>query len=97
MQIQQRKSESRIERESRETVDNLKAEISRLNDDLTCASEAHQAHLAESQRMKEALELAEKTFRAAGNSAMAERMTFAISGNRPKPAGFKLPISRKVA
>lgn len=97
MQTQLENSENRLEKESAVMIDHLKSEISRLNDDLTCASEAHQSLVSENQRMKEALEFAEKAFRAAGNSEMAECMTSAITGNRPKPAGFKLPTSRKVA
>lgn len=78
-------------------IDHLKAEVSRLNSDLTCASEAHQSLLHENQRMKEALVLAEKAFRSEGDLRMADHMSFAISGNQPSPKGFKLPSSRKVA
>jgi hypothetical protein len=97
MQTQLGISENCLKKESPMMIDHLKSEISRLNDDMTCASEAHQSLVSDNQRMKEALEAAEKAFRATGNSEMAERMTFAITGNRPKPVGFKLPTSRKVA
>ncbi|WP_457587693.1 hypothetical protein [Ensifer canadensis] len=89
--------DNRLEKESPVMIDHLKSEISRLNDELTCASEAHQSIVSENQRMKEALEIAERVFRAAGNSEMAERMIYAITGYRPAPVGFKKPTSRKVA
>lgn len=75
----------------------LTSEISRLNDELTCAIEAHQSMLGENERMREALLAAEKAFSAAGDLEMVDRMKFGISGERPKPAGFKLPSSRKAA
>jgi len=78
-------------------VENLNSEISRLNDELTCASEAHQAVIAENQRLKEALRAAEKAFNDAGNKQMVERLKADASGQVPKPAGFKLPSSRRVA
>ena len=85
------------ERDSHVTIDSLNGEIARLNDELTCASEAHQAVVSENQRLKEALASAEGAFIKAGNSEMAERLRAQASGERPKPASFKLPSSRKVA
>jgi len=78
-------------------IDHLKAEIARLNDELTCASEAHQSLTSDNLRMKAALELAEKAFSQAGNTQLVEEMSYGLTGNRPAPKGFKLPSSRKVA
>lgn len=75
----------------------LKAENQRLNDELTCAGEAHQSLSAENHRMRDALEAAAKAFQDGGNKAMAEKMRFGLTGDRPTPSGFKLPASRKVA
>lgn len=97
METQLGSSENRLEKESTVMIDHLKSEIARLNDDLTCASEAHQSLVTENQRMKEALECAEKAFRAAGDLQMAERIIQAVTGQRPRPAGFQKPTSRKVA
>lgn len=94
----QRQVQERLKkRDDDVTIDGLNSEISRLNDELTCASEAHQAILAENERMKEALRAAENAFSAAGNKEMVERIK-SIGGGKPsKPAGFRLPSSRKVA
>ncbi|NEH46108.1 hypothetical protein [Rhizobium leguminosarum] len=85
------------ERDSEVTIEGLSSEISRLNVELTCASEAHEAVLAENRRMKDALRAAEEAFTAAGNKEMAVKMQQGVTGERPRPAGFKLPSSRRAA
>lgn len=97
MDTRQTVRRERPEKDSEVTIEGLKSEISKLNDELTCASEAHQAIVAENHRMKEALLAAEKAFSAAGDKEMVERMKIGVTGQRPKPAGFKLPPSRRVA
>lgn len=78
-------------------IDHLKAEIARLNDELTYVSEAHQSLTADNLRMKAALEIAEKAFRQTGNAQLVGEMSYGRTGERPAPKGFKLPSSRKVA
>ncbi|KQT58125.1 MULTISPECIES: hypothetical protein [unclassified Aureimonas] len=73
------------------------AENAKLNEELTCASEANQSLTVENQRMREALEAAISAFRETGNMEMAERASFGLTGNRPAPKGFKLPSSRRVS
>lgn len=97
MNTQQQAREKSREKDSKVTIEGLSSEISRLNDELTCASEAHQAILAENTRMKEALRAAEAAFQKAGNTEMVVQMKIGVTGERPKSAGFKLPSSRRVA
>lgn len=85
------------EKDSVVTIEGLNSEIARLNDELTCASEAHLALRTENERMKAALKAAEKAFSAAGNREMVERIKAGVTGEVSKPAGFKIPPSRKVA
>lgn len=59
-----------------------------LNDELTCASEAHHALKIENERMKAALKAAEKAFRAAGDKEMVKRMKAGITGEIPRTIGF---------
>lgn len=83
--------------DSQVTIERLNFEITKLNDELTCASEAHQSMLLENARLKETLAEAAKAFNTAGNSRMAELMKNGIDGVRPKTTSIKLPSSRKIA
>lgn len=74
-----------------------KATIEALNIELTCASEAHLHLTLDNQRMHEALEKALAAFVEAGNEEMAEAMRYGMTGERPLPAGFKLPSARPAA
>lgn len=97
MDTLQDKGETAVEKDSEVTIEGLSSEISRLNDELTCASEAHHSVLSENQRLKEALRAAEQAFKATGDNEMVARMKSGISGEPPKSSGFKLPSSRRVA
>ncbi len=85
------------EKDSEVTIEGLSSEITRLNDELTCASEAHLALKEENERMKAALRAAERAFSATGNKDMVQRMKTGVTGEVSKSTGFRLPPSRRVA
>lgn len=86
-----------LEKDEEVTIEGLNSEIAKLNDELTCASEAHHALKIENERMKSALKAAEKAFSAAGDKEMVRRMKAGVTGEIPRTAGFKIPSSRRVA
>jgi chromosome segregation ATPase len=96
MQHQQAQSFERPSDESQATIRRLKEEIMRLNDELTCASEAHQAISSENSRLQAALANAADVFSAAGDTEMAESLKSELNGGRRKQPAISPPASRKV-
>ncbi|MEX2745873.1 hypothetical protein AB3480_32270 [Rhizobium mongolense] len=78
------------------TIERLKGEIMRLNDELTCASEAYQAIASENRLMKETLAIAAKAFGAAGDTRMANLMIGKAEDDKPQRR-FVPPESRRLA
>lgn len=80
-----------LEKGGEVTIEGLNSEIAKLNDELTCASEAYHALKIENERMKAALKAAEKAFRSAGDKEMVKRMKAGITGEIPRTIGFRFP------
>lgn len=75
-------------------VADLETEIARLNDELTCGSEAYHSILAENERMRASLDVARWAFESLGMTALAVAMTGELQsdGNPSLPAAVdKVP------
>jgi len=83
--------------ENTDMSDHLKTDISRLCEELICASEANQSFSIDIQRMQEALQLAEQAFQYVGDTEMAQNMVFGRTGHRAHSTNLNPPSSRKVA
>jgi hypothetical protein len=71
--------------------EDAQAEIERLNDELTCASESVQSYVHENERMKKALEMARQAFQEIGRTELADEMLFGITGEAAEVSGQPLP------
>lgn len=75
-------SASRIEcpRDTVASIEDLQAEINRLNEELTCGSEAFNSIIADNARMRAALESAEQLLSQYGHAELATAMRHANHG-----------------
>ncbi|MGR9400226.1 hypothetical protein ACU8M5_10815 [Rhizobium leguminosarum] len=95
MKVPQSRALERPTDDGQTTIESLKSEIMRLNDELTCASEAYQAIASENLLMKETLAVAAKAFGAAGDTRMVNLMRGKAEDEPQRK--FVPPASRRLA